>query len=146
LARGLRTFPLRCERQAASALALARALEGDRRIAWVRYPGLPSHPDHAVAARLLERGSGSMVAFDAGSLARARAFFDALRVVKRAASLGAVESLASLPLLSSHRDVPPAERAAQGIPDGLVRLSVGIEDPDDLLADLDRGLAAAARA
>jgi cystathionine beta-lyase/cystathionine gamma-synthase len=86
-----------------------------------------------------------MVTFDAGTLARARAFFDAVRVVKRAASLGAVESLVSLPLLSSHHGVPAAERAAQGIGEGMVRLSVGIEDLGDLLADLDRGLAAAAR-
>ncbi|HSN91046.1 MAG TPA: PLP-dependent transferase [Anaeromyxobacteraceae bacterium] len=103
-------------------------------------PFLPSHPDHAVARRLL-RGGGGVLSFAArgGHEAIARVH-DALRIVSRASSLGGVESLASIPVLSSHRHATRAELAAQGIEPGLLRLSVGLEDPEDLLDDLRQAL------
>jgi methionine-gamma-lyase len=149
LARGLRTFALRAERQCESALALARALEGDPRIRSVAYPGLASHADHAVARRIFEPGErargrfGSVVTLDLGTLERAKAFFDSVDLFRRATSLGSVESLVSLPVLSSHAGIAPESLAALGISPGLVRLSVGIEDPADLLADARRALGAA---
>jgi methionine-gamma-lyase len=152
LARGLRTFALRAERQCATATAVAAALAEDARVGAVSYPGLPSHPDHALARRQFEGGAsgegrfGSVVAFDLGSLARARAFFDAVELFRRAASLGSVESLVSLPLLSSHHGIPAEQLAAHGISPGLVRLSIGVEDAADLLADLGRAIAIASRA
>jgi len=144
LGRGLKTFALRAARQSATALGLARALEGDGRVRRVLYPGLPSHPDHALAARTLAGGFGALVTLDLGSLERAKAFIDALRVIRRAASLGGVESLVSIPVLSSHYKIPPAALEREGVTPGMVRLSFGIEEPADLRADLDRGLAAAA--
>lgn len=147
LARGIRTFSLRLERACANAAALAAALAGDPRVAAVAYPGLPSHPDHAIARRILREGRfGSVLAFDLGTPARARAFYDAVQVFRRAASLGSVESLVALPVLSSHFGIPPGELAALGVSPGLVRLSVGIEDEADLVADVRRALAIAASA
>lgn len=148
LARGLKTFPLRFARQCDSAMAVARALAEDGRVAGVSYPGLPSHKDHALARRLFDATSparfGNMVTFDAGSAERARAFFDAAELIRRAASLASVDSLMSLPVLTSHHGLPVEELRRHGITPGLVRLSIGIEDPDDLIADIRRALDAAA--
>jgi cystathionine beta-lyase/cystathionine gamma-synthase len=142
LARGLKTLPLRMARHNANALAVARWLAKDRRVAAVWYPGLRSHPDHAIARRQM-RGFGGMVAFEAvGGYRAACRLFDRLRVFRRAASLGGAESLCSLPVLTSHHGVSDADLRASEISRGLVRLSVGLEDPEDLIADLDEALGA----
>jgi cystathionine gamma-lyase len=141
--RGTKTLAVRMERHQANALAVARWLESRREIAWVLYPGLPSHPQHALARRQMS-GYGGMVSFafreGRGVLARARDFLAALRVFTCAESLGGVESLAEHPAIMTHASIPPERRKALGIGDGLVRLSVGIEHVDDLIADLDLAL------
>jgi cystathionine gamma-lyase len=144
--RGLKTLPVRMERHAANALAVARFLEGQPGVERVIYPGLPSHPQHALA-RSQMRGFGGMVTFVLrGGLPAATAFLRAVRVFACAESLGGVESLIEHPAIMTHASVPPAARAALGISDGLIRASVGIEHVDDLVDDLRRGLDAAAKA
>jgi cystathionine gamma-lyase len=144
--RGLKTLPVRMERHAANALAVARFLEGQPGVERVIYPGLPSHPQHALA-RSQMRGFGGMVTFVLrGGLSAATAFLRAVRVFACAESLGGVESLIEHPAIMTHASVPPAARAALGISDGLIRASVGIEHVDDLVDDLRRGLDAAAKA
>lgn len=143
IARGMRTLALRMERASASALELARRLEGDRRVARVSYPGLASHPGHALAARQMRRGFGALVAFEvAGGLAAGQRAYDALEVIARAVSLGDVRSLLTHPASTTHASLTAAQRAEAGIGEGLMRLSVGIEDVEDLYADLDRALSA----
>ena len=140
LGRGLKTLGVRVARQNASAMAVARWLAQDRRVATVYYPGLEQHPDHAVAARQM-RGFGGMVTLDlGGSYERAARFFDRLRVIRRAASLGGVESLCSLPVLTSQYGYSDEELARAGVTKGMARLSIGLEDPEDLVADLDQAL------
>ena len=140
LGRGLKTLAVRVERHNVNALAVARWLEKDSRVKTVYYPGLPSHPDHAIAARQM-RGFGGMVCLDlGGGYDRAARFFDRLQVFKRAASLGGVESLCSLPLLTSQWGHSPEELERAGVTHSMARLSVGLEDPDDLIADLDQAL------
>jgi cystathionine gamma-lyase len=144
--RGLKTLHVRMERHARNAFAVARFLEGHRMVERVAYPGLPSHPQHGLAARQM-RGFGGMLSFVVrGGLPAARAFLEALRVFACAESLGGVESLAEHPAIMTHASVPKEARERLGIADGLVRLSVGLEAEADLLADLDGGLAAAAGA
>jgi cystathionine gamma-lyase len=144
--RGLKTLGVRMERHAANALAVARFLEGRPEVERVVYPGLPSHPQHALAKRQMS-GFGGMVTFVLrGGLPAARAFLRALRIFACAESLGGVESLIEHPAIMTHASVPPATRAALGISDGLIRASVGIEHVDDLVDDLRRGLEAAAQA
>jgi methionine-gamma-lyase len=140
--RGVKTLPLRMERHCTSALRIARALAAHPAVEAVHYPGLPSHPDHAVAARLLREGRfGGMVGFDLrGGLDAGRRFQNALKLVARAGSLGDVHSLALHPASTSHRQLEPAVRRAAGIGEGYVRLSVGLEDPEDLLEDLNGAL------
>ncbi|MBK6918658.1 MAG: aminotransferase class I/II-fold pyridoxal phosphate-dependent enzyme [Deltaproteobacteria bacterium] len=142
LLRGVKTLALRLARQNASALALAEALERHPKVRQVWYPLLASHPDHAVAVRDLQ-GGGAVVSFEVhGGLAAGTALVDAVRIPKLAPSLGGVESLIEQPALMSHYELAPEQRAAIGIREGLVRLSVGIEDlgdlHDDLLQALDR--------
>jgi len=139
--RGLRTLQLRVERQCRSALALARHFEGHRALRRVIYPGLPSHPGHATARRQMKAFGGILTLELAGGLEAACRFYDRLQVVARAASLGGVESLASLPVLSSHHGLPEAALRAAGIDPGMVRLSIGIEDEGDLVADVEQALA-----
>src|SRR5262245_13695052 len=137
--RGTKTLAVRMQRHEANALAVARWLESRRDVAWVLYPGLRSHPQHRLARRQMS-GFGGMVSFafrgGSGALARARKFLSALRVFTCAESLGGVESLAEHPAIMTHASIPPERRQALGIGDGLVRLSVGIEHADDLIADL----------
>jgi cystathionine beta-lyase/cystathionine gamma-synthase len=141
LGRGLKTLSVRVERQNTSAAAVARWLEKDPRVAAVYYPGLESHPDHAIAARQM-RGFGGMVCVDVGGgYARAERFFDRLQVFNRAASLGGVESLCSLPVLTSQWGLSEEELARAGVTASMARLSVGLEDAEDLIADLDQALA-----
>ncbi|HEX5261691.1 MAG TPA: PLP-dependent transferase [Gaiellales bacterium] len=138
--RGLRTLHLRLERSAQNAAGVAAFLAAHPRIATVRYPGLASDPQHRVAARVL-RGYGGMVTFDVdGGRQAAEAAMDACRLILRATSLGGVESTISHPASTSHRQLSPVELRVAGISDGSLRLSVGIEHQDDLIADLDRAL------
>ena len=140
LGRGLKTLAVRVERQNATALAVARVLAADRRVAQVYYPGLERHPDHAIAKRQM-RGFGGMICVDLGEgYDRAARFFDRLRVFKRAASLGGVESLCSLPVLTSQWGHSEEELARAGVTKSMARLSIGLEDPEDLIADLDHAL------
>jgi cystathionine beta-lyase/cystathionine gamma-synthase len=140
LGRGLKTLGVRVARQNTTATAIARWLAQDRRVGTVYYPGLEQHPDHAVAARQM-RGFGGMVTLDlGGSYQRVTRFFDRLRVIKRAASLGGVESLCSLPVLTSQYGYTDEELARAGVTRGMARLSIGLEDPEDLIADLDQAL------
>ncbi len=138
--RGLRTMALRVERQVATALTVAHALEHMANVERVHHPSLPSHPDYEIAARVLE-GGGAMVSFEvAGGLGGARRFYDRLRLVARAASLGDVTSLMTHPATFSHNKLSDIERRRFGITDGLMRLSVGIEDAGDLVDDLRQAL------
>ncbi|MEE4117631.1 MAG: O-succinylhomoserine sulfhydrylase [Paracoccaceae bacterium] len=140
--KGLETMDLRVRAQSQTAQALAEALEGDARLARVLYPGLPSHPQHAVAARLMERG-GTVLSVDvAGGQEAAFRFLNALEIVTISNNLGDAKSIATHPATTTHQRLPDAQKAALGITPGLVRLSVGLEDPADLLADLRAGLAA----
>jgi cystathionine beta-lyase/cystathionine gamma-synthase len=141
--RGLPTLALRMQRHAATAASLAAFLESAPRVARVLYPMLPSHPDHAVAGRLLASGGGMLAVEMAGGAPAARAFVDALRIPERTASLGSIHTIVVHPPSTTHRQLAPAELEAAGIAPGLLRVSVGLEDPDDLLADAARALEAA---
>ncbi len=142
LIRGLKTLSLRMDRHNANGLGVATWLESHPRVRRVWYPGLPSHPDHLVASRLM-KGAGGVVTFELeADLDGTIRFVDACRLPYIAPSLGGVESLIEMPALMSFWDVPRDERLGLGITDSLVRLACGIEDPDDLLADLDQALAA----
>jgi len=140
LGRGMKTLLVRMRGHCENALGLARAAEGMRNVAAVHYPGLSSHPDHATAKRLLTGGFGGMLTLDLGSRDRAVAFRRKLRIITPAASLGGVESLAALPVETSHQYATAEQRKADGITDGLVRVSVGIEALDDLVADVEQAL------
>jgi cystathionine gamma-lyase len=138
--RGVKTLALRMERQCASALAIAQWLERQPKIARVHYPGLPSHPQHALARRQM-RAFGAMISVEIkGSSDDARRFLERCRLFTLAESLGGVESLISLPALMTHASTPAAVRNALGVSDRLVRISIGIEDADDLIADLASAL------
>jgi cystathionine beta-lyase/cystathionine gamma-synthase len=140
IGRGLKTLDVRVARHNVNALAVARWLEKDARIAAVYYPGLESHPDHALAKKQMS-GFGGMVCVDVGGgLKGAERFFDRLRVFKRAASLGGCESLCSLPVLTSQWGHTDAQLAQAGITPSMARLSIGLEDPQDLIEDLDQAL------
>jgi cystathionine beta-lyase/cystathionine gamma-synthase len=140
LGRGLKTLSVRVERQNTSAMAIARWLANDKRVAAVYYPGLEQHPDHAIAAKQM-RGFGGMVCVDVGrGYDQAARFFDRLKLFRRAASLGGVESLCSLPVLTSQWGHTEEELARAGVTHSMARLSVGLEDADDLIADLDQAL------
>ncbi len=140
LGRGLKTLEVRLARQNASALQLATALARDPRVTAVHYPGLPDHPDHDVARRQM-RGFGGMICIDlGGSYERAVQTFDRFQVIRRAASLGGVESLVSMPVLTSQWGYTDEQLAAAGVTRGMLRLSIGLEDPEVLLRDLDQAL------
>lgn len=138
--RGLKTLALRMARHNESALSLAQWLEGQPKVRKVHYPGLESHPQHALARRQM-RGGGGMISVQLDTdLAGARRFLERVRIFSLAESLGGVESLISLPALMTHASIPADKRAALGITDSLVRISAGIEDVEDLRADLQAGL------
>jgi cystathionine gamma-lyase len=144
--RGLKTLHVRMARHAENAMALARFLEGHPQIERVTYPGLPSHPQHALARRQMT-GFGGMLTFVLrGGLPAATAFLKAVRVFACAESLGGVESLIEHPAIMTHASVPRETRERLGIADGLVRVSAGIENVADLVADLERGFGAAKKA
>ena len=139
--RGTKTLALRMAQHNVNGLAVAEFLEGHPKVARVFYPGLPSHPQHALARRQMQ-GFGGMLAFELGSLEHARRLLNRVGLMALAESLGGVESLISHPATMTHASVPADRRAALGITDGLVRISVGIEDVDDLTADLAQALEA----
>ncbi len=142
LLRGMKTLHLRVERQAINAMAVAQYLEGHDKVTQVNYPGLASHPQHEIAASQM-RGFGGMLSFALdGDLYAVKRLIPHLRLAHRAANLGAVETTIGPPATTSHVECSPEERAALGIPEGLVRYSTGIESADDLLADLEQALAA----
>jgi cystathionine beta-lyase/cystathionine gamma-synthase len=140
LGRGLKTLALRVAQHNANALAVATFLESHKAIARVYYPGLASHPDHEIAARQMS-GFGGMVTIDvAGGQEAAFRVFDRLELIKRAASLGGVESICSLPILTSHTGLSDEELAHAGVTRGMIRISIGLEDVADLIEDLDQAL------
>ena len=144
--KGLETLDLRCRAQAATAQRVAEALSGHPALARVIYPGLPDHPQAALAARQMETG-GTMLALElAGGKEAAFRFLDALEIVLISNNLGDSKSLVTHPATTTHQRLTPESRARLGIGDGLVRLSIGLEDPDDLLADLERALGCASKA
>ena len=140
LGRGLKTLPLRVAKHNGNAQAVAEFLESDHRVGQVYYPGLTSHPDHEIAERQMS-GFGGMVCFDLdGRYDRAERVYDRLQIVKRAASLGGIESLISMPVLTSQWGHSDEQLRAAGVTRGMLRLSVGLEDAADLIADLDQAL------
>ena len=138
--RGLKTLDVRMERHCKSAMAIAAWLEQDPRVERVLYPGLESHPQHDLARQQMPGFGGIVTFFIKGDLADARRFLERCEVFSLAESLGGVESLVDHPAIMTHASVPEAERAKLGISDQLIRLSVGIEALDDLIADLDHAL------
>lgn len=141
IARGLKTLELRVHEQCRTAMALAEFLDNDPRVRRVLYPGLPQHPGHELAARQMDEGFGAMLSFEVhGEFAKAKRVVEATKLFQLAVSLGAVESLIEQPASMSHASYDPADRAAHGITDGLIRISVGLEHVDDLRADLDQAL------
>ncbi len=141
--RGLKTLHVRMERHQENAFRLVRFLEGHPQVEKVTYPGLPSHPQHDLARRQMSGFGGMLTFVIRGGLPAARAFLSSLHVFALAESLGGVESLIEHPAIMTHASVPPETRAALGIADGFIRVSVGIENADDLVEDLERGFAAA---
>jgi cystathionine beta-lyase/cystathionine gamma-synthase len=137
--RGTKTLALRMEQHDKSGRAVAAFLEEHPKVRKVYYPGSASHPQHSLARRQ-QRGFGGMVAFDVGSLEAARTVLESVRLCTLAESLGGVETLISHPATMTHASVDAAKRARIGITDGLVRISVGIEDTDDIIADIDQAL------
>ena len=138
--RGVKTLDVRMERHCASAMRIAEWLEQDDRVESVLYPGLPSHPQHALAKQQMPGFGGIVTFFIKGDLDNARVFLERCQVFALAESLGGVESLVDHPAIMTHASVPAEERAKLGISDTLIRLSVGIEAVDDLIADLDQAL------
>jgi cystathionine gamma-lyase len=139
--RGLKTLALRMERHCQNAAAVAVWLERHPKVARVHYPGLASHPQHALAKRQMHGFGGMVTAILKGTLADARRFLERCQIFALAESLGGVESLVEHPAIMTHASLPPEKRTALGIGDGLVRLSVGVEDEADLIADLAQALA-----
>jgi len=138
--RGVKTLAVRMERHTQNGMAVARFLSNHPKVRNVYYPGLASHSQHALAQRQMT-GFGGMLAFETGSLENAKMVLKSVRLCALAESLGGVETLISHPATMTHASVPPEERQRLGITDGLVRVSVGIEDVEDLIADLDQALA-----
>jgi cystathionine gamma-lyase/cystathionine beta-lyase/cystathionine gamma-lyase/homocysteine desulfhydrase len=137
--RGTKTLPLRMDRHNASAQVLAEYLAAHPKVTRVHYPGLPDHPQHALARRQM-KGFGGLIAFELGSLERARTLLNGVRLMALAESLGGVETLISHPATMTHASVPPERRRQIGLTDDMVRISVGIEDVDDLKEDLAQAL------
>ncbi len=138
--RGLHTLPLRMERHCASALRVAEWLESRPEVAWVRYPWLPSHPQRALARRQMRGGSGVLVFELKGGISAGAALLDAVELCTHAVSLGDTRTLIMHPASTMHAPTPPEERLALGVTDGLVRLSVGLEDVEDIIGDLEQAL------
>jgi cystathionine beta-lyase/cystathionine gamma-synthase len=140
VARGIKTLAVRMAQHDANGKAIAQHLAQHPKVKRVLYPGLPSHPQHAIA-RKQQRGFGAMISFDVGDMEAARRLLNHVKLCSLAESLGGVETLISHPATMTHASIPPDVRRQTGITDGLVRISVGIEDAEDLIADLDGALA-----
>ena len=140
VSRGVKTLAVRMDRHNSNGLAIARHLEAHPKVKKVIYPGLESHPRHELAKRQ-QSGFGGMISFEVGSLEAAKQVLNHTQLCSLAESLGGVESMISLPALMTHASIPPDIQAQIGITQGLIRLSVGIEDVEDLIADLDQALA-----
>ncbi|MGD0305446.1 MAG: PLP-dependent aspartate aminotransferase family protein [Candidatus Acidiferrales bacterium] len=140
VSRGVKTLAVRMERHNSNGLAIAKHLEAHPKVKKVIYPGLASHPRHELAKKQ-QSGFGGMISFEVGSLEAAKQVLNHTKLCSLAESLGGVESMISLPALMTHASIPPEIQAQIGITQGLVRLSVGIEDVEDLIADLDQALA-----
>src|SRR5579863_1468355 len=138
--RGVKTLAVRMVKHNENGQAVARYLAGHPKVRQVHYPGLPSHPQHALARRQMT-GFGGMLSFETGSLENAKTVLKSVRLCSLAESLGGVETLISHPATMTHASVPPEQRQRLGITDGLVRISVGVEEIEDLIADLDQALA-----
>ena len=134
--RGIKTLPVRMEAHNSNGMAIARYLTSKDKVETVYYPGLPGHPQHLLAKQQMS-GFGAMIAFDLGSIEAAGSFLERVRLCSLAESLGGVETLISHPASMTHASVPKTDREKLGITDGLVRISVGIEDTEDLIADLE---------
>jgi cystathionine beta-lyase/cystathionine gamma-synthase len=139
VSRGVKTLAVRMKQHDANGRAVARFLEDHPRVKCVLYPGLPSHPQHDLAVRQ-QRGFGAMISFDVVTLENARTVLNHLKICSLAESLGGVETLISHPATMTHASVPADVRQRIGITDGLIRISVGIEDVEDLINDLDQAL------
>jgi O-acetylhomoserine (thiol)-lyase len=144
---GIETLPLRMDRICDNTLALAKRLQSHPKVEWVRYAGLPDHADHAVAQRQMGGRASGILSFglkttDADPRAAGARFLDALQLFTRLVNIGDAKSLATHPASTTHRQLNPAELAKAGVSENMVRLSVGIEHIDDLMADLDQALAA----
>ena len=137
--RGTKTLAVRMRQHCQSALEVARWLSSRKGVGRVLYPGLESHPGHALAGRQM-RGFGGMISFDLGSLAKAAAFLKHVRLCALAESLGGVETIITHPATMTHAAIPPEERARIGVTDGLVRISVGLEEAEDIIRDIDGAL------
>ena len=147
LLQGLETLPLRMARHVENAAKIAEFLEGHEAVAWVSYPGLKSHPDHELAKKYLPKGPGSMLAFGVkGGRAGGAAFIESVQLFSHLANVGDAKSLVLHPATTTHRQLSAEQLKSAGVGEDLVRMSVGLEDPDDLIADLERGLRAAAKA
>jgi cystathionine beta-lyase/cystathionine gamma-synthase len=140
VSRGVKTLAVRMDRHNSNGMAVAKYLEGHAKVKRVIFPGLASHPQHEIAKRQ-QRGFGGMISFDLGSLEAAKNLLNHVKLCSLAESLGGVETLISLPALMTHASIPPDIQLQIGITQGLIRLSVGIEDVEDLIADLDQALA-----
>jgi len=141
VSRGIKTLAVRMAEHDSNGMAVAQHLAQHEKVKQVLYPGLPSHPQHKIA-RKQQTGFGGMLSFDLGSMEAARRLLDRVKLCSLAESLGGVETLISHPATMTHASIPPEVRARTGITDGLVRISVGIEDVEDLIADLDAALEA----
>jgi len=139
--RGIKTLAVRMERHESNGRAVARFLASHRKVQKTNYPGLPEHPQHALAKRQM-KGFGAMISFDVGSFAAARTLLSRVRLCALGESLGGVETLISHPATMTHASIPEEDRLALGVTPGLVRISVGIEDVEDITADLDHALSA----
>jgi len=139
VSRGIKTLAVRMLQHNANGISVARHLDAHPKVRKVYYPGLPTHPQHEIA-RKQQRGPGAMLSFDLETLDAARRFLNQVKLCSLAESLGGVETLISLPALMTHASMPPEVRERVGITQGLVRLSVGIEDVEDIIADLDQAL------
>jgi cystathionine beta-lyase/cystathionine gamma-synthase len=140
ISRGIKTLAVRMDRHNSNGMAIAKFLETHPKMKRVLYPGLSSHPQHEIARRQ-QRGFGAMITFDLGSLDAARTLLNHVHLCSLAESLGGVETLISHPASMTHSSMPPEVRKENGISDGMVRVSVGIEDVEDLIGDLDQALA-----
>jgi cystathionine beta-lyase/cystathionine gamma-synthase len=138
--RGIKTLPIRMEAHNSNGMAIAKYLAGKKQVQKIYYPGLPNHPGHELAKKQMS-GFGGMIAFDLGSIDATKIFLERVKLCSLGESLGGVETLISHPATMTHASVPPEERNRLGINESLVRLSVGIEDVEDLIADLENAFA-----